>query len=263
MAQYYIMYGTQDVITEANKAEEIPEPSYSGAANVDKVFFLGVPFGGSPHAFKTLHEGEYLGPFVYASQWITFTMPSIYEMLPLDTTSLFIDASENPVMVDHFSVDNWIRYGMGIFSGGEWSKFEKECSLVFPEAGDALSHRRRFEFRDFMRAALKRGKLFQTALAKMDWDKVDTKQIMFSGNCYKTMSQVEWIEKKNEQPLIRAVKSKRFKEKYYRTAKGDDTVLLDSQLKAGRQADQVLIDCFRHRRMPANPVIQKAIINQL
>jgi len=95
-----------------------------------KCFFSVVPFGGTPYAFKTLHEGEYLGPFVSASQWTTFTMPSIYEMLPLDTTALFADEHSQGISIDHFNVENWINYGMGIFSDSEWDQFEKNATCI-------------------------------------------------------------------------------------------------------------------------------------
>ncbi|MCH7764502.1 MAG: hypothetical protein IIB95_12330, partial [Candidatus Marinimicrobia bacterium] len=82
-------------------------------------------------------------------------------------------------------------------------------------------------------------------------------------NCHETLNRIEWIEKDGDKPIIRAVKSKRFSEKYYQTAKGDNTVLLESQLKAGIQADIVNIGCYKHRLMPSNPEIQKIIIEQL
>ncbi|MCH7764614.1 MAG: hypothetical protein IIB95_12900 [Candidatus Marinimicrobia bacterium] len=263
VATYYLMYGKKDVISGLSDPGEIPEPNYVGAKNVEKVFFLGVPFGGTPYAFKTLHEGEYLGPFVHVSQWITFTMPSLYEMLPLDTSGVFANEQGQSISIDHFDVENWIQYGMGIFSDVEWNQFKRECALVFPEMGDELSHRRWVEFKDFVRETLLRGKLFQTALAKMDWEKVSTKQILFGGNCHETLNRIEWIEKDRDKPIIRAVKSKRFSEKYYQTAKGDNTVLLASQLKAGVQADIVNIGCYKHRLMPSNPEIQQMIIEQL
>lgn len=263
VANYYLMYGKKDVISGITDPNDIPEPDYSGAENVDKVFFLGVPFGGTPYAFKSLHDGEYLGPFVYASPWTTFTMPSIYEMLPLDTTAVFADQKGQSIPVDHYDVENWIKYGMGIFSDAEWNQFERECALVFPETGEELSQQSWFDFKEFVQSALIRGKNFQTALAKMDWEKIKTKNIVVSGNCHKTLSRIEWIEIKGKRPIIRGVKSKRIAEKYYQTAKGDNTVLLESQLKASLQADLVNIGCYIHRHMPSDPEIQKLIIDQL
>ncbi|MBC8323952.1 MAG: hypothetical protein H8E70_10320, partial [Candidatus Marinimicrobia bacterium] len=148
-------------------------------------------------------------------------------------------------------------------SDAEWNQFERECALAFPETGEELSHQRWFEFKDFVQSALLRGKIFQTALAKMDWEKVKTKNIVISGNCHKTLSRIEWIERKGKRPIIRGVKSKRISEKYYQTAKGDNTVLLESQLKASLQADLVNIGCYIHRLMPSDPEIQKLIIDQL
>ncbi len=263
VANYYLMYGKKDVISGITDPNEIPEPDYAGAKNVDKVFLMGVPLGGTPYAFKSLHDGEYLGPFVYASQWTTFTMPSIYEMLPLDTNAVFADQKGQSMSLDHYDVENWVKYGMGIFSDAEWNQFERECALVFPETGEALSHQRWFEFKEFVQSALIRGKIFQTALSKMDWEKVITKNIVVSGNCHKTLSRIEWIEQKGKRPLIRGVKGRTITEKYYQTAKGDNTVLLEPQLKAGLAADKVLIGCYKHRNMPNEIDIQEMIIKHL
>lgn len=263
VAIYYLMYGKKDVISGIRDFSEIPEPDYSGATNVDKVFFLGVPFGGTTYAFKTLNEGEYLGPFVSTSQWTTFTMPSIYEMLPLDTSAVFADEHSQPISIDHFNVENWINYGMGIFKDADWDQFVEQCDLYFPEKGQELSRLKWLEFKEFTRESLLRGKLFQTALIKMDWEQVETQQIIFSGNCYETLDKIQWIENDGHKPTIRAVKTKRFIEKYYLTAKGDNTVLLESQLKASKEADFVNIGCYKHRQMPIDPEIQKIIIEKL
>ena len=263
VANYYLMYGKKDVISGISDPNDIPEPDYSGAENVEKVFFLGVPFGGSPYAYKSLHDGEYLGPFVYASQWTTFTMPSIYELLPLDTTTVFVDENGQPITIDHFDVENWVKYGMGIFNDAEWNQFEQECTLVFSEEGANLSNQIWFEFKEFIQSALIRGKIFQTALSKMEWEKVNTQYIVVSGNCHETLSKIEWIEREGEKPIIRGVKSRGISEKYYFTAKGDNTVLIESQLKASQHADSVNIGCFIHRHMPSNLEIQKLIIDQL
>jgi len=234
-----------------------------GAKNVNKVFFLGVPFEGIPYAFKTLHEGEYMGPFVYASQWATFTMPALYEMLPLNTNSMFVDQNNEPMDIDYFNADNWSKYGFSIFSDVEWTEFETECKLVFPDDGENLSHQRWFEFKNFIQSSLSRGKLFQHAVQKMNWDSVNTKNIVFSGNCYQTINRFEIIDQDDQKPLVRGVKSRTFSEKYYQTGKGDNTVLLESQLKTSTHADAVFFGCYKHRQMPNDIEIQNAILKQL
>ena len=43
-------------------------------------------------------------------------MPSLYEMLPLDTRSLFVDTHGNPVALDIFDIQTWTEHGIGIFN---------------------------------------------------------------------------------------------------------------------------------------------------
>ncbi|MCH8011731.1 MAG: hypothetical protein IIA61_07270 [Candidatus Marinimicrobia bacterium] len=263
IAKYYLMYGKKDVITNVSELDQLPEPDYSGARNVDKVFFLGTPHQGSAHAFKALHEGEYLMPFVSASSWATFTMPAIYEMLPLDSKSLFVDPLGNPVALDVFDIETWTQYGIGIFSESEWESFERECAILFPNRSPDLAHEKWLDFRDFVQAALERGKRFQYAVAKMNWGKMETEYYIVAGKCNPTLSAIEFRVLESGKAEIRAVKRKLLRERYYFTDKGDYTVLYRDQLSEIDSASGVLIGCFAHWKMPSYPDVQQMIIENL
>ena len=263
IAKYYMMYGTKDVITGVIDGDHLPEPDYSGARNIDKLFLLGTPNRGSYKAFKALNEGEYIMPFVTTSRWVTFTMPSLYQILPLDTESMFIDDEGNPVALDIFDIETWMKYGIGLFDDVEWASFEQQCAVLLPDQAPELAHARRLDFKDFIEAGLKRGKLFQQALAKMDWGRVETEHYIIAGNCDPTLSGFRFRVLKSGKTNIRAVKRKLFREHYYFTDKGDKIVLYSDQAPEMDSADEVLIDCLEHRTMPGNPKVQQMIMRNL
>lgn len=263
IAKYYMMYGPKDVITGVSDAGQMPEPDYSGARNIDKLFLLGTPNHGSFRAFKALNEGEYLMPFVSASRWVTFTMPSLYQMLPLDAGSMFIDEEGNPVALDIFDIETWMQYGIGLFDEVEWTSFEQQCAVLWPDQSPELAHTRRLDFRDFIAAGLRRGKLFQQALVKMDWGKVETEHYIIAGNCDPTLSGFRIRVLKSGKTTIRAVKRKLFSEHYYFTDSGDKIVLYSDQAPELDRANDVLIGCLAHRSMPGNPKVQQMIMRNL
>ena len=267
IAKYYMMYGQKDVISDVRHVDEIPEPDYSGARNIDKIFFLGTPHHGSVYSFKVLHKGRYLMPFVSASRWVTFTMPSLYEMLPLDTRSLFVDTHGNPVALDIFDIQTWTEHGIGIFNDVEWKTFERECAILFPDSSPELAHKKWFEFRDFVEAALERGKRFQTALAKMDWGKVEPQYYIIAGNCHPTLSAIQFQPLESGKYEFRAVKGRSFgrffNERYYFTDRGDKYVLFRDQVSEMHAATDVLFGCFVHSSIPSNHEVQRMIIENL
>jgi len=260
---YYLLYGREDVISGIERPQEIPPPTYAGAANIDQIFFLGVPFGGSPYAAKSLNEGEYLGPFVDTPSWTTFTMLSIYEMLPLEMNDVVVKPDGAPLEVNLFDVRTWVDNGMSIFNDREWSHFEEECSLAFPVNGPAISRERRSEFESFVREALQRGYLFQSALHKVDWDRIEARKTVIAGNCEPTLRSLEWRTDREGQPHIRSVKSRKLVEKYLHTDTGDGTVLLDTQMKISKSANKVMFGCYKHRALPSDPEVQQLILTQL
>jgi len=260
---YYLLYGKEDVISGINLPQDIPPPTYAGAANIDQIFFLGVPFGGSPYAAKSLNEGEYLGPFVSTPSWTTFTMLSIYEMLPLDMTDIVVKPDGTRYDVNLFDIRTWVDNGMSIFSDREWAHFEKECSLAFPANGPAISRERRREFESFVQEALQRGYLFQSALQQVDWNRIEARKIVIAGNCEPTLRSLEWTTNRHGQPHIRSVKSRKLVEKYLHTDTGDGIVLLDTQMKISKSADKVVFGCYKHRVLPSDPEVQQFILTQL
>ncbi|MCH8010654.1 MAG: hypothetical protein IIA61_01695 [Candidatus Marinimicrobia bacterium] len=263
IAKYYLMYGQKDVLTGINDNGQLAEPDYSGAKNVDKVFFLGTPYHGSVFAFKTLHEGTDLMPFVSISRWATFTMPSLYQMLPLDSKTFIFNEEGNPIDFDLYDVQTWIDYGISIFNEMEWDSFEQQCSIYYPDQGEFLAHQRRIEFVEFVRMALERGKYFNIVLNKLEWDSMETEHYIIAGNCNPTLSGVILVKTTSGKNEFQIVKKRIFSNKYFLTDMGDKTVLYRDQSRELNSADDNLTGCFIHYRLLSYPEVQQMIIQHL
>ncbi len=149
IARYYAKYGTEDVL----EGETIPEPTYAGAKNINKIIMLGTPNRGSLESFRDIHEGLLISGIGYTTKETLFTMPSGYELMPFDGEAAFIDAKGNDLNVSLYDPVNWETYGWSVFS---------------PDA--AFSEEMRSRQRKFLAAVLKRARAFQKALWNGDPD---------------------------------------------------------------------------------------------
>lgn len=144
IARYYAKYGTEDVLGR----DPIPEPTYKGAANINKIIMLGTPNYGSLDSFRGIDKGITIPGIGRATKDITFTMPSAYELMPAPGKIAFIDSMGNDLDVSLYDPTNWERYGWSVF--GE--------AVKDPEL--------RAKQIKFIAAMLKRAEAFQEALWK-------------------------------------------------------------------------------------------------
>ncbi len=263
IAKYYLMYGDADVIS-GRTADEIPEPTYAGAANVDRIFYLGTPHDGSMNALKSLNEGEYIMPFVTVSKWATFTMPSIYELIPLPKYQSFLKRDGEPVALNLSKIEDWQTSGFSIFSSKEWRKFQKECSLLYPHDGDQRSQRLQLEFESFIQVALNRGYNFQTALQKLDPAALETDQYIIAGMDKPTLK-AGLVTKPGDPDGygMRFVKHKFINESYYFNTDGDGTVSFDQQLRHLPPEGHFFTGPYLHKNIPSYREVQQFIIDHL
>ncbi len=263
IAKYYLMYGDADVIS-GRTGDKIPEPTYAGAANVDRIFYLGTPHDGSMNALKSLNEGEYIMPFVTVSKWATFTMPSLYELIPLPQYQFFINDRNEAVELNLFRLGAWETNGFSIFSSSDWQDFQKECSLLYPHDGDERSRRLLTEFESFIEAALDRGFRFQTALQQLEPDRLSTERFIIAGTGEPTLSAgLVTGNRSLHEGGIRFVKHKFFRESYYFNSEGDGTVSLDQQLRHLPPEGHILTGSYLHKNIPSYPEVQQFIIEHL
>ena len=144
IARYYAKYGTEDVLDR----DPIPEPTYAGARNIDKIIMMGTPNYGSMQSFRSIHNGLNIPGIGNITREITFSMPSAFELMPFYGKTVFIDAMGKDLDISLYEPGNWEKYN--------WS--------VFGDAGG--DSELRAKQRRFLAAALKRAAAFQEALWK-------------------------------------------------------------------------------------------------
>lgn len=144
VARYYAKYGTEDVLAR----DPIPEPTYAGAKNINKIIMMGTPNYGSLQSFRSLHTGLNIPGIGNLTKKITFSMPSAFELMPFYGKTAFIDIMGRDLDVSLYDPLNWEKYGWSVFADAA--------------AGDELKSKRR----RFLAAMLKRAAAFQEALWK-------------------------------------------------------------------------------------------------
>lgn len=142
IARYYAKYGTEDVLDR----DSLPEPTYAGAKNINKIIMLGTPNRGSIESFECMHKGLTIPGIGYTTKETIFSMPSAYELMPFGENTVFIDFKGETLPINLYDPLNWEEYG--------WSVF----------ADKAPSEEVRATERKFLAAILKRAAAFQKAL---------------------------------------------------------------------------------------------------
>ncbi|HXH27653.1 MAG TPA: hypothetical protein VNL37_01340, partial [Candidatus Polarisedimenticolia bacterium] len=108
VAEYYLKYGMEDVVSDG----AVHEVTYAGAPNIGRLVLLGTPLQGTMGAFRILNTGfsRTMSPEV------VFTMPAIYQLLPHDGHSHFVDPQGDPLDVDLYDASVWVRNGWSVFN---------------------------------------------------------------------------------------------------------------------------------------------------
>lgn len=108
VALYYLMYGTEDVVSDG-RAHEV---TWAGAKDISRLVLVGTPLRGSMAAFRLLHKGI---SRTMATP-IVFTMPSLYQMLPAPGESHFVDPEGAPIELDLYDASTWVRQEWSVFA---------------------------------------------------------------------------------------------------------------------------------------------------
>ena len=180
VARYYAKYGAADVL-----GEDLPVPTYAGAKNINKILMLGTPNAGAVESFMTVHQGLWLPSVGRATAEMIFSMPALYEFMPLDGKKIFIDASGKRLDVDLYDPANWELYGWSVFNPKLQAKVLAELKKANGDAEGEKKFREKLAIqRRYIALALDRARRFQAAL----WagDPVEEKQkvryIVFGGD---------------------------------------------------------------------------------
>lgn len=175
IAEYYLKYGTVDVL-----ADPAASPTYAGARDINRMVLIGTPRRGTMTALEALHTGisRSLDPAAL------FTMPSIYQLLPNDSATHFVDPRGKPIDVDLFDAHTWVRYGWSIFNTGKGS-----------------NEARRAEVR-FLQSALDRAVAFHHALDRGDGGISPVPMHIFGSDCVPTLDRAILHETRSGYALL-------------------------------------------------------------
>lgn len=268
VARYYAKYGAQDVLEQ-----DFPSlPTGSGARNLNKVILLGTPNQGTLEALKILHQGvkKVFRPMPAA---VTFTMPALYEMLPPAGIPSFVDLNGDPVTLDLYDPDTWVKNKLSVFADGGQEVFRREIRATGSDASDGEASNA--QIRDFLVRMLKRAQRFQEALAAPAPLAQDVAFHAFGSDCIPTLKTAVVLEEKGERMVYfdpgrhrRDAVGDRISNLLY--GPGDGTVLMESLLNlpeiyggtppptSGPRVNlaSAFFICESHGLLPNDPIFQ-------
>lgn len=175
ISRYAAMYGNADI------PPGIPRPSWAGAIHLNKIFLLGTPNEGSILSLEALLNGlSYIRggvnlPFIRdITRFDVFTIPSIYQLLPHETSLIAYDEELKPIAIDIYDPATWDEY--------DWSIWKDKNFNRRVDADD------RERARPYFRAVLKRAKDFQRAINARTVGKVPVSFYLMGADCKDTQN---------------------------------------------------------------------------
>ncbi len=215
IARYAAMYGSADL----PRGSSAPVLTWAGAKHINKLMMFGTPNEGSFGSFDAILNGY---PII-AGRNLPFiddfrpgdviTNPSIFQLMPHRSTARFLDENLQPLEVDIYNVETWIKYGWGALSDPKFlSKLKDAEALavtnkdIKPESPgkDAniddltLARTTYAQVRAYLSSVLDRTRRFHQAL-DVKAKRLPIQQYAFGGNCEQTLDAVVLIrdDKKN------------------------------------------------------------------
>jgi hypothetical protein len=180
VARYYAKYGAKDVLEDP-----APVPTYEGAKNINKIIMMGTPNTGSVESFMTVHNGVWLPSVGRATAEMIFSMPALYELMPLEGNKVFIDPDGKPLDIDLHDPKNWETYGWSVFDPEKQAKARE----ILKKAHGEIEGEKKFQEklalqRRFIALVLVRAKKFRAALWAGDpaEEKQKIRYVVFGGD---------------------------------------------------------------------------------
>lgn len=188
IARYYIKYGTADVLNEPT----LPEPTYAGAKNINKVIMLGTPNTGSMESFHRIDQGLWM-PFIgKITPETTFTILSLYALLPCQDEQSFIDPEGNPLPINLYAPGNWEKYGWSVFNPEIQQHLRKQYFSRYGKQKGSIKYAEYLvNQKEFLAQALFRANRFHQALwqGDLNLEKQQANYILFGSDCIPTLQQ--------------------------------------------------------------------------
>lgn len=206
IARYAAMYGTADLPAEGKK----PVPTWAGARSINKILMFGTPNEGSFNAFDALINGS----TVVGSRNLPFiddfrpedvmTSPSLFQLMPHQTSARFLDENLQPLKVDLYSAATWRTYGWGAINDPKFLGKLKDAPRLALRNNDIkptqLGKEANFDDRllaqttyaqvsAYFASVLSRAKRFNLAL-DAPTSKTPVQLYAYGGNCQPTLNAV-------------------------------------------------------------------------
>jgi pimeloyl-ACP methyl ester carboxylesterase len=189
IARYAAMYGDRDL----PQKEEKPQPTWAGAAHINKIFLFGTPNEGSADAFATLLEGYSITEGLRRrirllnklSREDALTAPSLFQLLPHAGSVRFLDENLQPLKIDLYDPAVWRYYGWSPVTSAEYRQ-----RFVRGKTGgdDAPFHTGSLEKLDaYFTVVLERARLYHEALDATTEGDAPVALFTFGGDCEETL----------------------------------------------------------------------------
>jgi pimeloyl-ACP methyl ester carboxylesterase len=217
IARYAAMYGDADL-----PADNIAvQPTWAGAAHINKIIMLGVPNEGSADAFATLLYGysitEGLRRRVPLLNKLTkedaITSPALFQLLPHAAAAKFLDEELKRLPLDLYDPRVWKIYGWSAVNDPEYRKRYVDNK---DRGDDSNSADRSLENLDaYFAAVLHRAKRFHEALDATSDRDPPVKLLAVGGDCEETLDAPIILHNKESSGWITLVRPRE-----YRTVNG-------------------------------------------
>ena len=177
IARYAAMYGDADL----PPGDGPIEPTWTGAAHINKIVMIGTPNEGSADAFATLVAGysitEGLRRRVPLLNKLTAEdaarTPAVFQLMPHRAVARFLDENLQPLQIDLYDPEVWKRYQWG---------------AIFSEEFRRQYHGPAEELDAYLTATLKRAQRFQQALDAVESSESPVVLLAVGGDCEETLS---------------------------------------------------------------------------
>lgn len=189
VARYAAMYGDADLPADGSA----PQPTWAGAAHIQRIIMFGVPNEGSAEGFATIIKGYSLTEgtrprirfFTPLTKRVVFSSPAVFELLAHAVAQRFLDQDLKPMRVDLYDPANWKLYGW--LDESQPHKGEGSGSQE-PRSQDAAGRPRSEEdLYSYLAAVLRRAKRFHEALDAPVAQDAPVSLLSFGGDCEETL----------------------------------------------------------------------------
>ncbi len=178
LARYYLRYGAAPL-----PDGELPEPTWDGARQIDRVVLVAPPNNGSVKSLRTLVDG--IAPSTWLPAYppaLVGTFPGLYQLLPRPGARSVRDA--RGVTVDLYDVESWTRNGWGLLDPDQ----DEVLHTLLPDVPTAV--RRRSLAREHLEKCLSQARRLHDALDRPAVPPVGTTLHLFAGDAIPTASQL-------------------------------------------------------------------------